>query len=123
MCGIAGIVDIDSPPGNDEIAAMIANVAYRGPDGSGHICLKSDGVAFGHRRLSILDLSEAANQPMVSDSGRFWLTYNGEIYNYLEIRRVLESLGCTFRSSSDTEVLLKAYEMWGKDCLKQFMGM
>ncbi|MHB8534202.1 MAG: asparagine synthase (glutamine-hydrolyzing) [Sulfuricaulis sp.] len=123
MCGIAGIIDIKTVPRSEDIGAMIAKVAYRGPDGVGQICLDSDGVALGHRRLSILDLSPAGSQPMVSGSGRLWVVFNGEIYNYLEIRRDLEVLGCTFRSGSDTEVLLYAYEQWGPACLERFMGM
>jgi asparagine synthase (glutamine-hydrolysing) len=123
MCGLAGIVDVQSTPSVSDIAAMIADIGYRGPDGFGRICLEEDGVALGHRRLSILDLSEAARQPMASRDERFWLVYNGEIYNYLEIRRELEALGHRFRSTSDTEVLLCAYEQWGAACLKRFMGM
>jgi asparagine synthase (glutamine-hydrolysing) len=80
-------------------------------------------VALGHRRLSILDLTEAGTQPMASRSGRFWVVLNGEIYNYLEIRKELEALGYAFRSNSDTEVLLCAYEQWGEACLERFMGM
>lgn len=123
MCGIAGIINIVMSPSIAEIGAMITDISYRGPDGVGQICFDTDGVALGHRRLSILDLSEAGNQPMASSDGRFWVVYNGEIYNYLEIRKDLEVLGRTFRSSSDTEVLLQAYEQWGTACLKRFMGM
>src|SRR5262244_1062330 len=104
MCGIAGIIDVESPPRHEDISAMIAQIPYRGPDGVGQTCLNADGVALGHRRLSILDLSDAASQPMVSSSGRLWLVYNGEIYNYLEIRGELKALGWTFRSESDAEV-------------------
>ena len=102
---------------------MIAVIPYRGPDGVGQECLEPDGVALGHRRLSILDLSEAGHQPMADSSGRFWLVLNGEIYNYLEIRSELDSLGYKFRSASDTEVLLYAYAQWGAACLQRFMGM
>jgi asparagine synthase (glutamine-hydrolysing) len=123
MCGIAGIINLEAAPRSEDIGAMIADVAYRGPDAVGQVCLEADGVALGHRRLSILDLSEAGAQPMASGSGRYWLVYNGEIYNYLEIREDLEALGCTFRSASDTEVLLYAYEYWGSECLQRFMGM
>lgn len=123
MCGIAGIINVNTPPGSAEIGAMIADIAYRGPDGAGQVCFDTEGVALGHRRLSILDLSEAGKQPMVSRSSRFWVVYNGEIYNYLEIRKELETLGHTFHSSSDTEVLLQAYEQWGSGCLQRFMGM
>jgi asparagine synthase (glutamine-hydrolysing) len=123
MCGIAGILDTESSPDVAAIDSMVAVIPYRGPDGTGQICLPEDGIALGHRRLSILDLSEAGSQPMVSASGRFWLTYNGEIYNYLEVRKELQALGWTFRSESDTEVLLVAYEQWGESCLDKFMGM
>lgn len=123
MCGIAGIVNTAITPTIAEIGAMIADIAYRGPDGADQICLDPDGVALGHRRLSILDLSEAGKQPMTTKNGRLWVVYNGEIYNYLEIRKDLELLGCTFYSSSDTEVLLQAYEQWGPACLQRFMGM
>jgi asparagine synthase (glutamine-hydrolysing) len=123
VCGIAGIVDVEVAPRSADIGAMIADIPYRGPDGSGQVCLETDGVALGHRRLSILDLSEAGSQPMTSPGGRFWVVYNGEIYNYLEIRKDLEALGCQFRSGSDTEVLLHAYEQWGAACLERFMGM
>ena len=123
MCGIAGIINKSNPPGPSEIGLMIADIGYRGPDGLGQICLNGDCIALGHRRLSILDLSEAGNQPMASTDGRFWLVYNGEIYNYLEVRKDLETLGHVFRSQSDTEVLLVAYMQWGAECLQHFMGM
>ncbi len=123
MCGIAGIIDPRNPPDAALIDRMIAPIAYRGPDGAGSICFKEDGVALGHRRLSILDLSDAGRQPMSVAEDRYWVTYNGEIYNYLEIRRELEGLGYAFRSDTDTEVLLRAYEQWGDGCLRRFMGM
>src|SRR6267378_416611 len=123
VCGIAGIVNESSPPGAKEIGAMIADITYRGPDANGQVCLDSDGVALGHRRLSILDLSDAGSQPMATGDGRFWLVFNGEIYNYLEIRKDLEALGRVFRSHSDTEVLLLAYAQWGSACLERFVGM
>src|SRR3954470_17961848 len=106
MCGIAGIVDPHVAPTDVEIGAMIAVIPYRGPNGSGRVCLQ--GAALGHRRLSILDLSEAGSQPMASADGRYQMVYNGEVYNYVEIRRELEQLGYTFRSHSDTEVLIGA---------------
>lgn len=123
MCGIAGIIDVASVPRPADIGAMIADIAYRGPDGVGQICLEPDGIALGHRRLSILDLSPAGGQPMANGNGQLWVVFNGEIYNYLEIRSELETLGRTFRSGSDTEVLLCAYEQWGPACLERFMGM
>lgn len=80
-------------------------------------------AAFGHRRLSIVDLSPAGHQPMCSADGRYWIVYNGEVYNHIELRAELESLGCHFVSHSDTEVILHAYAQWGEECLKRFNGM
>lgn len=123
MCGIAGIVSSAGGAGLQRIEKMISNIAYRGPDGSGTVCFEGDGVALGHRRLSILDVSANGAQPMVSASGRFWIVFNGEVYNYIEIRRDLQRAGWSFRSDSDTEVLLAAYEHWGEDCLERLIGM
>jgi asparagine synthase (glutamine-hydrolysing) len=125
MCGIAGILTKGPPPG--ELVSLMLNVmSHRGPDGSGVlVCGGGPGtcVTFGHRRLAILDLSAAGAQPMVDRSARFTITFNGEIYNYLEVRRELESLGAQFRSHSDTEVILEAYKQWGSDCLARLNGM
>ncbi|WP_448188660.1 asparagine synthase (glutamine-hydrolyzing) [Azospirillum sp. sgz301742] len=122
MCGIAGIVartaklDIER-----RIKEMTDAVQHRGPDGEG---FHRDGrVAFGHRRLAILDLSPAGHQPMPSADGRLIVTYNGEIYNFVEVRTELEALGHRFRSHSDTEVLLAAYAEWGPECLTRLNGM
>ncbi len=123
MCGIAGILDPDRAPTEAEIAAMIACIPYRGPDGSGEWRRAEQGIALGHRRLSILDLSSAGAQPMTTAAGRYWLTYNGEIYNFVEIRSELVNLGHQFRSESDSEVLIAAYQQWGPACLEKFMGM
>lgn len=105
---------------------MTDTVRHRGPDDEGYWLDLEAGVALGHRRLSIIDLSPLGSQPMVSESGRFVLVYNGEIYNYLDLRDELESLpqGCRFRSTSDTEVMLGAFERWGvMASLKRFVGM
>lgn len=128
MCGIVAIVrlpGVEVPDGT--LAAMTDMVAHRGPDGSGaeYLSLEPDAawrVALGHRRLSIIDLSEAGRQPMVYRD-RLWLTYNGEVYNYIELRRELERLGHSFRSHSDSEVILAAYDEWGTDCFRRFRGM
>ena len=80
-------------------------------------------VGLGHRRLSIIDLSEAAHQPMCNEDGRIWIVFNGEIYNFQEIREGLEKKGHSFKSKSDTEVILHAYEEWGVECLNHFRGM
>jgi asparagine synthase (glutamine-hydrolysing) len=123
MCGIVGIVGTSPVPSDRDVAAMMSVIAYRGPDSDGSVCLPEDGIALGHRRLSIIDLSPAGAQPMASRDQRYWIVYNGEIYNYLEIRAELQSLGHAFRSESDTEVLLCAYIQWGPACLERCMGM
>jgi len=122
MCGIAGFVRKDGGPADPErIAAMTAAVAHRGPDGFDHHV--EGAVALGHRRLSILDLSERGRQPMSSPDGSLTITYNGEIYNYIEIRDELTALGHRFTTGTDTEVLLAAYRQWGEDCLARLNGM
>ena len=122
MCGFAGIVHFDGAPAERKaLDRMGSSLFHRGPDDSGTHVDGSVGLAF--RRLSILDLSPAAHQPMVSHNGNFVMVFNGEIYNYVELRRELESHGCRFRSSGDTEVLLQAYAVWGKDCLPKLNGM
>lgn len=120
MCGIAGIV---GRADQALINAMTEALAHRGPDDGGTFTLARDQVALGHRRLSIIDRSPAGHQPMTSASGRFTLVYNGELYNYRELRQELEQSGHAFRSRSDTEVLLTAYEAWGSACLQRFTGM
>lgn len=120
MCGIAGIIDCTGRPVlQEQLKQMTDAIAHRGPDGEGFFV---DGaVGLGHRRLSIIDLTGEAAQPMT----RFGLTitYNGEIYNYLELRRQLEKEGIEFTTQSDTEVVLAAYHLWGKDCVHHFNGM
>ena len=122
MCGIAGLLRFDGSSADPALlAAMTAAVAHRGPDGAGHYV---DGpVGLGHRRLAIIDLSEAASQPIANEDGAIRLTYNGEIYNFAEIRDELEAHGHRFRSDTDSEVIVHAYEEWGPDCLKRFNGM
>lgn len=125
MCGIAGILG-EGPPRQRIVAAMLDSVAHRGPDGEGLFHApagRANHLTFGHRRLSILDLTEAGAQPMMDAGGRFVITYNGEIYNYLEIRAELCGMGATFRSASDTEVILEAYKYWGAQCLSRLNGM
>lgn len=121
MCGISGIVSRNGSAVPPELIRRITDVAaHRGPDGHGYF-LESN-VALGHRRLSIIDLSEQGHQPMPHND-RYWITYNGEIYNYLELREELRALGCTFASGTDTEVILAAYARWGSACLQRFNGM
>ncbi|MCV2218230.1 asparagine synthase (glutamine-hydrolyzing) [Thauera sp. Sel9] len=140
MCGIAGLlsaVPCDLRP----IFSMTSVQAHRGPDGAGHALFSDQGapqshgehpgasdlpagrLALGHRRLSIIDCTDRAHQPMSYADGRYWITYNGEVYNYRELREELRSRGCTFRSESDTEVVLAAYSQWGADCFARFNGM
>lgn len=124
MCGIAGLIS-SHPDSAQWLSAMLAVQAHRGPDGQGEWCSGEhpNGVYLGHRRLAILDLSDSGAQPMVDCTGQFVLTYNGEIYNYLEIRAELEKRGVRFRSQTDTEVVLEAYKLWGYECLSHFNGM
>jgi asparagine synthase (glutamine-hydrolysing) len=121
VCGLAGIVDFDRSVDVEQVARMTTILAHRGPDDFD--TWDEDGVALGHRRLSILDLSREGRQPMADDSGRYRLLHNGEIYNYLELRRELETHGHRFRTNTDTEVILAAYEQWGKFCVRRFNGM
>ncbi len=121
MCGIAGIVDREgtAPPGRDELARMIACVGHRGPDGFGLWLGPPCGLA--HARLSIIDLACGA-QPMSNEDGSIWITYNGEVYNYVELRPLLEAKGHRFRTRSDTEVLVHAYEEWGDAFVERCNG-
>ena len=121
MCGICGIVDYtDRPISEAALWRMIRRIGHRGPDDCGVRILGAAGL--GHARLSIIDLSEAGHQPMANEDGTLWITYNGELYNYLDLRSRLEGRH-TFRSHTDTEVILHAYEEWGEDCVWQFNGI
>lgn len=122
MCGIAGIVNLDGAPVSTVVLGKMTDaIAHRGPDGEGQYV--SGAVGLGHRRLAIIDLSPAGHQPMLSRDGRFALVYNGEIYNFRELRAELESLGCQFHSRTDSEVVLQAYAQWGETCVSRFNGM
>lgn len=123
MCGIAGI--ISASPGlasEQRVKSMTDAIAHRGPDGEAWWTGTGGQVALGHRRLSIIDLSEQAAQPM-HYLDRYTIVYNGEIYNYRELKVILEQKGYAFRSQSDTEVILAAYAAWGRGCLEYFDGM
>jgi asparagine synthase (glutamine-hydrolysing) len=123
MCGIVGIVGPSGVPSRKSLLAMRDSIVHRGPDDAG-IWESPGGMALlGSRRLAILDLSPSGHQPMVSDSGDLVIAFNGEIYNYVELTRELVKQGCHFRSQSDTEVLLKSYQVWGADCLTHLNGM
>jgi asparagine synthase (glutamine-hydrolysing) len=121
MCGIAGIMRWNGMvPEQSEIERMTAAVAHRGPDGVG--ILRRDNLALGHRRLAIID-PELGQQPMSNEDETLWITYNGEMYNYLELKEELRQKGHQFVTNSDTEVAIHAYQEWGVDCLKKFRGM
>jgi asparagine synthase (glutamine-hydrolysing) len=122
MCGIAGYVSVSGVPASPvTLKRMTDAIAHRGPDGEGHWI--EGGVALGHRRLSIIDLSPAGHQPMVSADHRYVLSYNGEIYNFRELRAELEASGFWFRSRTDSEVVLNAFVAWGEAALGRFNGM
>jgi asparagine synthase (glutamine-hydrolysing) len=122
MCGIAGIYDLSGQPVSlAQVQRMTDAIVHRGPDGQGQ--LTEENVGLGHRRLAVIDLTPAAAQPMASRSGHCVLVYNGEVYNYQSLRAELQALGYRFNSTSDTEVVLNAYEAWGERCVERFNGM
>lgn len=122
MCGIAGIISKqNSKIDKEEIQKMNDVMAHRGPDSEG--IYLDHNIALGHRRLSIVDLSDSGSQPMMSHDERFVLVFNGEIYNYIELKEQLQREGAVFYTETDTEVIIEAYRYWGKDCTKYFNGM
>ena len=124
MCGIAGFVDFEKKTEKATIVSVSDSLAHRGPDSSDYFFdSEKEGfyLALGHRRLAIIDLSPSGSQPMFYQD--YVMVFNGEIYNYKEIKAELEQLGHTFSSSSDTEMILHAYEAWGPDCVQKFIGM
>jgi asparagine synthase (glutamine-hydrolysing) len=122
MCGIAGIFHRDGRPASPvALKAMTDIIAHRGPDGEGHY--RDGPIGLGHRRLSIIDLTDAARQPMTTRDGRYVLTYNGEIYNFQELKADLSARGHLFHSSGDSEVLLAAFSEWGLSALLKLNGM
>ena len=123
MCRLAGIFDPSSSDLIADITAMRDSMKHGGPDGAGLFVDDDLPLALGHRRLSLIDLSENAGQPMADLNGKIQLVFNGEIYNFLELKKELLGLGHTFKTSGDTEVILKAYSEWGKECFKRFNGM
>jgi asparagine synthase (glutamine-hydrolysing) len=144
MCGIAGYFSLNREKiDTKRFEFLLDTIKHRGPDDFGYAVFNSDlrksrfvedpnslngidftpDLIFGHRRLSIIDLSPSGRQPMTDEKGNFWIVFNGEIYNYIELREELKSFGFNFRTHSDTEVILKAYEHWGEGCLNKFNGM
>ncbi|MEJ2525226.1 MAG: N-acetylglutaminylglutamine amidotransferase [Desulfuromonadales bacterium] len=122
MCGLCGEIRFDGRPASAEVLdAMACQMVPRGPDASG--LFLQDAIGFGHRRLKIIDLSKRAQQPMIDAQLGLTIVYNGAIYNYPELRRDLEKRGYTFFSDGDTEVILKAYHAWGRQCVDRFNGM
>ena len=143
MCGIGGIVWRKKGSALQSAFLLSSSLAHRGPDSSGYLLFQKDGFQFFddvnkaktfaitstphlvliHRRLAIIDLTKAGCQPMEYDNGRLWITYNGEIYNYIELREELKLKGYKFKTNTDTEVILASYDLWGKDCVHKFNGM
>ena len=137
MCGIAGVINLDNRPvHNTDVSDMLSMMKHRGQDNTGILnCSQKDGkfnyrehggysvFCFGHNRLSIIDLSKNGNQPMMSQCGNYIVTFNGEIYNYIELRNELRRLGHQFNTNTDTEVLIVAYKEWGDSCLLKLDGM
>src|SRR5271170_3720208 len=132
MCGIIGILSRKAPIPPGVLEQATASLAHRGPDDSGTVLLavqpkdmqpEATEIGFGHRRLSILDLSPLGHQPMHDPVSGNWIVYNGEIYNFRVLRNELEAAGVRFKSHSDTEVILAAYRVWGESCLTRLGGM
>src|SRR5271166_6314608 len=128
MCGIFGIISRKVRVPADVLERATKSLAHRGPDDSGTVILRDPArqdveIGLGNRRLAILDLSPQGHQPMNDPATGNWIVYNGEVYNFREVRAKLEHAGLYFRSDSDTEVILKAYGHWGEKCLHEFRGM
>ncbi len=128
MCGIFGIIGRNARVSADVLERATKSLAHRGPDDSGTVILRASApeaieIGLGNRRLAILDLSPQGHQPMNDPATGNWIVYNGEVYNFREVRAKLEQAGLYFRSNSDTEVILKAYGRWGEKCLCEFRGM
>lgn len=123
MCGIAGFIDFKHHSTEEQLRKMTDTLVHRGPDGAGYQVNEMGGVqiGLGHRRLSIIDLSETGKQPM--NFGPYWISFNGEIYNYAEIKAELSQKGHQFIGHSDTEMILHAYAEWGRKCIDRFIGM
>ena len=123
MCGIIGRWNQKSVIHRDEFRCARDSMKHRGPDGRGEYFTKDDNIALGHRRLSFMDLSRAGRQPMSNEDGSIWITVNGEIYNYRELKSRLKAKGHILKSGCDSEIIIHAYEEWGCDCISQLKGM
>jgi asparagine synthase (glutamine-hydrolysing) len=124
MCGIAGIIKFDnSKIDQASLIAMRDSMKQRGPDDAGIYSNDERTIAFAHRRLSIIDLSPSGHQPMANEDGSIWITFNGEIYNFPDLKKELQNNGYKFKSASDTEVIIKAYQKWGEDAFDKLNGM
>jgi len=123
MCGISGFIDFSKTSDKEVLIKMTDSLAHRGPDGSGYELFQAPqaSIGFGHRRLSIIDLTETGKQPMQYE--HWWITFNGEVYNFQEIKQELEKLGHQFKGHSDTEVILHSFAQWGVACIDKFIGM
>ena len=121
MCGIVGILNLNKESVDQNLLKKMVNtMSYRGPDDQGFYI--KENIGLGHCRLSIIDLSKKGYQPMSNENTTIWIVYNGEIYNYLELGEELKRQGHTFKSKTDTEVIIHSYEEWGEDCFKKFNG-
>jgi asparagine synthase (glutamine-hydrolysing) len=124
MCGIVGIHDFKNGSHcEDEIRRMCQSLNHRGPDASGCAVFPEYSLGLGHTRLAIIDLTSTGNQPLVDSTGDYTITFNGEIYNYVDLRKHLVGCGVTFKTRTDTEVILEAYKKWGAECVQQLRGM
>ena len=123
MCGIVGICGNEPIQDEELLVSMRDTLCHRGPDDAGFWKSPDNAIVLGHRRLSIIDLSPAGHQPMTDPQGCYTIVFNGEIYNFRELRDELASLGHSFRTQSDTEVILEAYRRWGERCVERFNGM
>jgi asparagine synthase (glutamine-hydrolysing) len=125
MCGLTGFIDFSNSTSEDTLKRMTDSLIHRGPDDSGTEVRTQSGasIGFGFRRLSIIDLSPAGHQPMINEINGDMIVFNGEVYNFTEIREQLEELGHRFNSKSDTEVVLKSFQQWGVTCVERFIGM
>ena len=122
MCGILGISS-SYPSDKQKFRLALDSLRRRGPDNAGMMEFQEGRVLLGHRRLSIIDLSADGNQPIRNEDSTLWLIFNGEIYNYIELRRELEAKSHNFLTQTDSEIILHAYEQWGDRCLDRFRGI